>query len=65
LNAEKLVVQINDFVIEYKVVTDCIVTGCPQSKNFRATEKILLDSELFIGAYKAPKNLNPNSKLNT
>jgi len=23
--------------------------GCPQSKNFRATGKILLDSELFIG----------------
>ena len=32
---------------------------CPQSKNFRATEKILLDSELFIGVF-VPWWQNPN-----
>jgi hypothetical protein len=53
LNAEKLVVQINDFVIVYKIVTDCIVTGCPQNKKNEGKGILLLDFELFIGAYKA------------
>jgi len=27
-----LAVQVSDFVIVYKIGTDCIVTGCPQNK---------------------------------
>ncbi len=30
-----LAVQVSDFVIEYKIGTDCIVTGCPQNKKMR------------------------------
>ncbi len=53
MNAEKLVVQINDFVIVNKIVTDCIVTGCPQNKKNEGKGILLLDFDLFIGAYKA------------
>ena len=37
------------------------VKGCPQSKNFRATENILLDSELFIGG--SFSRLKTNSRI--
>jgi len=30
--SEGLAVQVSDFVIECKIGTDCIVTGCPQNK---------------------------------
>jgi len=39
-------------VIVYKIVTDCIVTGCPQNKKNEGKGILLLDFELFIGAYK-------------
>ena len=43
--------------------------GCPQSKNFRATEKISLDSELFIGGIifiysRCPMDLAVYSTMN-
>jgi hypothetical protein len=41
-------------MIVYKTVTDCVVTGCPQNKKNEVKGILLLDFELFIGAYKAP-----------
>jgi hypothetical protein len=49
LNAEKLVVQINNFVIEYGIGTDYIVRRMPSNQNNEGKGILLLDFELFIG----------------
>jgi len=45
-------------VIDYELEVDCIAIGCPQSKKFRDTGKILLDSELFIGGSMMKKHFD-------